>query len=418
MADGKDVAGGGTYGKCRAVMVDGGNPVALNDRRRYVSDGRMERLPIIISRATRLPLLEPNRYLLALRVRVSATTLVTVAWQLCHIWWWVQACMPDFEKILLNGRIPNFSLVRKGLLPWLKVHSFSKNRIPKTLYVSNDTFNSRLTTLKDYMVQALEGYVAGEHRSPAEVVRCRVQIESLQRLLDSQRLGSQDPEERFALSDEDQQRLFEISSPPSPLNPWRGYICKRRNEAMVHLLFKSGVRRGELGNLRVDDVVLVKHEPFIRVMRRPDDADDPRLRQPVVKSLARAIPIDVDLWQLVEDYIREIRPLTPEALTHPYLFVSSRNGAPLSTYGINEVFSGLSEPMGMRIHPHIGRHTFTTGLEAMLVEDGRSDKETVAMLMNANGWKSEMTVNTYNKRNTEESRIRNTRKHQSNIFQV
>jgi integrase len=185
---------------------------------------------------------------------------------------------------------------------------------------------------------------------------------------------------------------------------------------MVHTFFQTGLRAGELGGLYTEDVLRVNEGFFIRVLMRPDNKMDIRTRQPQVKTGPRAIPIDDRLWMLLDHYIMSIRPLTPHALTHPYLFVSSRTGEPLGRDGINGAFSALGIVLEQPIHPHIARHTFTTNLKRNMQKKGISDEKIDEKLMSANGWTDKRSPKRYTQRDIDESRMQLTREYQASIF--
>lgn len=64
-------------------------------------------------------------------------------------------------------------------------------------------------------------------------------------------------------------------------NPYQGYALQVRNAAIIALLHYLGIRRGELLNLRVDDINFVTNE--LRIVRRADNSIDYRVYQPLVK---------------------------------------------------------------------------------------------------------------------------------------
>lgn len=404
------------YAKCRSAMVDGLSPIVLNDRRREVADGRLERLPILHYRDSRQPLVSKNVYMLARRSAITGESLVKEGRHLAHISWWEVACMPDFDSQLLAGAIPDINLVVNSLIPWLRIPSPGCRNARKAFFVTPNVFSERLRALRDYVGQHLDLYMLRPSLSSREVERCRTQKEAFEKVLFQKKLGYQDAEQRYGLTDEEMDMVCSASVPASQDNPWRGFICQQRNRTMVHLFFETGIRAGELGNLYTDDVLRVGKGAFIRVLKRPDDALDPRVRQPQVKTGPRAIPISDELWMMLDDYIMNVRPLTPRAQMYPHLFVSSRTGMPLGLDAIEDAFSGLGRFLMQPTYPHIARHTFTTNLKKRMREGGVSEAKIKENLMSANGWHDERTPKRYTQRDVDESRIELTREYQSTVF--
>ena len=56
------------------------------------------------------------------------------------------------------------------------------------------------------------------------------------------------------------------------------------------MLFRLGVRRGELPGIQVGDIDWSASP--LAIERRPDEKHDPRRRQPRAKTLARRLPLD------------------------------------------------------------------------------------------------------------------------------
>lgn len=205
-------------------------------------------------------------------------------------------------------------------------------------------------------------------------------------------------QERLALDESDQTRLWQIIEFSSSENPWKGSHARMRNELMIRWMMGLGVRRGELLGLKISDLNFRTNEAFIA--RRADDPEDPRANQPNAKTADRHLPMSADLAARTRRYILEHRRQYTMARKHEFLFVAN-GGAPLSMRGLNKIFEvlGAVHPGLPRVFPHLLRHTNNHNFSAIaddLKLDPEIEKKTRSQLM---GWsETSGTAATYTRR--------------------
>lgn len=142
----------------------------------------------------------------------------------------------------------------------------------------------------------------------------------------------------------------------------------RRDAAMIRLMYDTGLRRGELAAMTVDDVDL--DTCIVRVMGKGQ-----RVRlQPIGQKVAR----DIDR------YLR-LRSKHPHAgLPHLWL---GQSGS-MTGSGVYQVVQRRGEQVGLRnIHPHQLRHAFAHSIKS----GGASDDD----LMRLGGWSSRQMITRY-----------------------
>jgi len=165
------------------------------------------------------------------------------------------------------------------------------------------------------------------------------------------------------------QRLTLLSAirSDSSINPWSGMNAKLRNELLVRWLYDLGLRRGELLTIRVSDIDFQSRE--LLVVRHPNDPEDPRKRQPNVKTRGRLLPLDKELTDLTYAYITNVRRTQPQAKLHDFLFVAIGTVAPLSLAAVNKVFVALRHKcpsLGANLSPHVLRHTWNDSFSDLM----------------------------------------------------
>jgi integrase len=218
------------------------------------------------------------------------------------------------------------------------------------------------------------------------------------------------------------ERFMAIVAFDSPDNPFKNVDVKLRNSLMFGLLFYTGMRRGELLSLRIDQFELGEH-PLVWVRRNQDDLHDSRRHQPVSKTKERPLPLPRHLADQIHSYILNVRSKLAMARRHPYLFVSHRadktQGQPLSISAFGSQImtkARLAVPEFSQIHPHSFRHHFnyrmsiaidklnidavngTSGIARPSISDAQ-ELDARAFL---NGHRSRKSGAIYNKRHTKE----------------
>jgi integrase len=157
---------------------------------------------------------------------------------------------------------------------------------------------------------------------------------------------------------EDDALLRSIISPGSARNPFSPAV-QVRNALLIELLRLLGKRRGEALNIRVREVDLVRRQ--IDIVRRADDAHDPRVNQPLVKTREHTVPIGPSVVDLVNRYLADRRAV-PGATKQPYLLVTHKagptQGQAMTIEALKEVFRTIkkAEPQLAHLHPHLLRH--------------------------------------------------------------
>lgn len=227
----------------------------------------------------------------------------------------------------------------------------------KSVDVSNQA--TRIRYIADYL-EFISYYcldeVSTERRNPYLLDRdriLRVFRNCTPKVGNADRLGG-----RRGLAEEEQAWLMEVIQPDSDRNPWRHEFTKIRNRLIVLLLLATGMRRGELLGLKIEDLNV--SSPLIRVLRRADDELDPRRHQPNTKTNARELEIRPAIMKLIWEYVNRYRYGLLRARKHPYVFVSEA-GQPLSSKAIEKMFSQLHRQCGDfegRLTSHVMRHTW------------------------------------------------------------
>lgn len=171
------------------------------------------------------------------------------------------------------------------------------------------------------------------------------------------------PEEPVpVLSDEELRRLLDACAGTD--------FDERRDSAIVRLLLDSGMRRGELSNLKVSDIDLEQNVAFVLGKgRRP-----------------RACPFGHKTAQALDRYLR-IRARHKDAQSD-WLWLGRKSR--LTDDGVRQMLERRAEQAGIgHIHAHQFRHTFA---HSWLAEGGAEGD-----LMRLAGWRSRSMLDRYGK---------------------
>ncbi len=132
--------------------------------------------------------------------------------------------------------------------------------------------------------------------------------------------------------------------------------CHRlRDKLLILMLNSTGMRKGELLGLCHDDIGDFD-DYTIKIVRRanPNGAR--------AKGQERIIPVSKELLKIYNDYLVYEYPASAES---GYVFVNIWEGGvgmPMNPNVLNTMFYRLSKKTGIKVYPHLFRHSFATRL--------------------------------------------------------
>jgi site-specific recombinase XerD len=143
----------------------------------------------------------------------------------------------------------------------------------------------------------------------------------------------------------------------------------RRDAAMLRLFASTGMRLAELTYLRIEDVDLAKCNAIVT-----GKGDKERM-----------VKFDFNTAQALNRYLR-IRTYHKFA-RHARLWLAIKNRGPMTPNGIRQMVERRGLAVGMHLHPHMFRHTFSH----RWLDGGGAEGD----LMELNGWESPAMVRRY-----------------------
>lgn len=283
------------------------------------------------------------------------------------------------------------------------VSDFNKSRGSKKS-VCDVTQYSRLTTISRYLDWFSRQIMNESSKKDVDQVLSAVTRIKARRPLKKRRNGNLQSK---ALSDRQLDALFETIRPGSVHNPFIPSVQKR-NRVMILFLYHLGIRGGELLNLRISDIDFASGQ--VRIVRRSDDKNDHRKKEPNVKTQERILPMNDSLVKEVHDYVMKDRRLIKNARKNDFLFVTYKKGPtvgkPISKSGYHKVISVVSgvSPQLYEVTGHCLRHTwndkFSEKMDAM--DEPFSEAREEQLRSYLMGWKEASgTAAIYNKRHIE-----------------
>lgn len=384
-----------------------------------------ERFPILCSRVTGIPLLEPNTWCIT-QLRGANRASATMKQALRSVM--VLQLILDDLKIDLTKRLAEGHLLSLGEIEAIvtkcgqRLINFQSQANPQKVSlqkiinmrptnskksrdatrIKTDSANIRLI----YIYQYLHWRITQTKLTPAIAKPSAFSYEMADTSLKA--LGARIPaasycrneKEREGLAENHRSLLEQVIKPQSNQNPWKDGHAKIRNELIVRWLLELGVRRGELLNVRISNINFQSNEVFIS--RCSDDPNDQRKHQPNTKTKARMLTISDELVRMTINYVREARRINRNANKHDFLFVANDTGDPLSLSAVNKLFDVLRRnvpDLPQQLFPHVLRHTWNDDFSALMdeakVEPAR-EQQIRSRLM---GWsETSGTAATYTKR--------------------
>lgn len=406
-----------------------------------------ERMPVLLDRATGIPLFDPTVYVLTeIRSRNGSTATLDahlraiLAFQL-----FVDARGVDLPERMREGRLLDVaeidalaSFCRLRLDDYLtrlnaerasrstRVTSLEavRQRMRETasVEVNSVTASSRLRAIRDYIDWLTKRTLAKiapllpQHLALSEAKeRTRAALTArAPRMRGRNVVGA-----REGMAPNEKARLLQVISPLSTENPWRSDLARFRNELAIHLLLGLGLRRGELLGLKIRDFDFQRET--VLIARRADDPDDPLAHQPKTKTMSRVVTLEHHQCARIQHYILNVRGAIRGARKHEFLFVAERTGAPMSLDALNKTFRVLREkvpglPDGFS--PHVLRHTWNDAFSELCDKAGIEPADEANMRKYAMGWsRSSTAAETYLRRHTREKANAVMREMQARLFE-
>jgi integrase len=329
-----------------------------------------ERMPLVYRSTPYQPLLVPLLYIAIRRRYQKSRTLLRDVRALRALYQWCEGVRPaplNLDAHLTRGGMLSASDI-EAFVRWLRVGRTPRRKSEESARLSAGvlkpvSLDNYVTPIRAFLLWSVQRYRPERGRGPkAEALRAHTSL--IDNTFKALRIRGRTPELEKGIQQPEIQKLFEVAHPRHPENPFR-HRLRRRNALIVELFYQTGIRRGELLKLRVEDLLADEDgNCFIRVHRRPDDPTDSRATEPGQKTDNRILAIHPSLYESLVQYVREERRPKrlerPMKLTHTFLFVSER-GAPLAESQVNYILGRLASQCfrdRVKVHPHLLRNTF------------------------------------------------------------
>lgn len=172
-----------------------------------------------------------------------------------------------------------------------------------------------------------------------------------------------------------------------------------RDKFLIRLLYESGLRIGEVLGLRLSDINSGKLE--ISVNSRVDNVNYARAKNSNNCTVQRTVHVNTELLKWFSAYLIDEYP---EDFDCDYVFVVLPNpgrsirARPLAYSAVDSLFRRLSKKTGIKVTPHLLRHTHATEL----VRNGWKMAYVQKRLGHSN---IQTTVNTYTHLTDEDLRV-------------
>lgn len=381
----------------------------ISMRRFVAADG--ERTAILVD-GSGMPLYYPTLFATwHLRSRsMAANSIVNALGAIKALYAWEAQVGMDLALLFSHGRLLEEEHVR-GLSDFLQlsISAAKKDKTQKVVSiarrsktVSSSNHYFRLTVVAEYL-----GFLARRlwpsGRSDKEI---KMMMASIKANRPSKPNRSSSDRHELCLDDAVVEALERALKPGSNSNPSREHEVQVRNALMFMILRLTGIRRGELLNLKVDDIDFGKNT--LRVVRRPDSKGDTRAYQPTAKTRQRVIPLDPELMARIHEYVLRYRNKLPPAKKHGYLFVTHKEGPthghPLSISAFQKWMRDVAAIVeGAGVHAHSLRHHWNYSFSMLIDAQGVSPEKEEKIRAYLMGWEETSgTARVYNKRHIKE----------------
>ncbi|HBZ6144459.1 TPA: site-specific integrase, partial [Salmonella enterica subsp. houtenae serovar 45:g,z51:-] len=202
-----------------------------------------------------------------------------------------------FENYLIESNINLIERIRaKKFLSFTEIYSLSehlrvKNKKEKVINIkeykkiNQENLHYKLTVISSYISWIYESYFS------TAIYETNIILKSVNILfrkhkpkLNSQFYLNNDFK---SLEKESLDILLKCIEPESQYNPFVDISCRKRNQLIILILQETGMRGGELLNLKISD--FNKEKRYLKVCKRVNAPADPRVFQPLVKTFEREL---------------------------------------------------------------------------------------------------------------------------------
>ena len=255
-------------------------------------------------------------------------------------------------------------------------------------FVESSTQYNRLTVIAEYLKWFSSHVISRPSTTESK------QIEAIEKQIKSRRPSRKGRNNDIDRSIDDIQlgALFEVIRIGSEQNPFTPEV-QRRNRLIILLLYHLGLRGGELLNIKISDIDFSKHQ--LRILRRADEKDDPRVNEPNVKTLERTLPLSETLSKELHDYVTTDRRMVSNAKRNNFLFVTHKSGPtvgqPISKSGYHKVIAVVKavSPKLYALTGHKLRHTWNRKFSELMdsMDTTQSEERQEQIRSYLMGWK-------------------------------
>jgi len=280
--------------------------------------------------------------------------------------------------------------------------------------VASGTFKLRWTVTRKF-IKFLWDFYQCRVKDPDKLKAAQIQLEGMENsfLIHGKTPYRTANKDKIGLSPELRAEFLDIINPveENTKNPWKNELVRWRNYCLFLTMILGGNRKGESLGLLLSHFNLVgpSHSRKYFEIFKEDRLTSgyPRKEIPAVKTNGRQVELSDDLAAIFEYYITKIRPKFKNATKSTYVFLSLRDGQPLSVLTPNESLNALitmHPQFKDLLTPHILRNTFhdllSEILDSKLEAEGPIAKQAIKAGLQeyAGGWSSGSSmVNKYPK---------------------
>lgn len=348
-----------------------------------------DQLPILLDKDG-LPITMPGEFVLGRRA-LGTNTLVRNLRELSVLFKWLESEGIDIWNRISSGKGFTEAEIRGGLIESLRREQFQSRKVKK-LSVSPNTFNQRLTTIRQFFGLYFDIYLGSIAFNDLSYERIRDQKNRTLAWLDSSFISAppKNVTKQKGLSLTQAKFLVNCLNPESEKRFGLNSAVNFRNYILVMIMLNYGLRPGEVLSLKVEDIEFGAIS-CIKVVRRPSDVSDTRRPRPKIKRNGRVMPIDDTVFaKHLDEYIMHWRDvLEANAEQESDYLILNDEGRPLSQPSIVQFFQILRSRFPDDLPPNLTakslRHTFSSNMEKVLREVGMDEQRRTEALADLRG---------------------------------